>query len=288
MQQQRWAEPHICSISLSGKTVSFPYFQQSVDVVSVEALLCLSEAQLLLCQGPFLRSGPHLFNRLMHQCSSFHPYKQRQSGLPEIHLVKKTYSSQEKKNCAHPPWDLSLAGATVELLACSARPFSGVPGTTGERVSLFAEGLLSAEIDTLESGTCATSCCCELATFPFPLSPELVLPVSLVSLEDRPLLLSWGTSVKVLPGPRLPWPPILCSSFAAVKCSLLRVADLVASLCAGASLFDFSMDKALGPLGWDCLTGFTGLMDSSIPPVLLLLSLVESTPRWGWPGRKAT
>lgn len=134
----------------------------------------------------------------------------------------------------------------MELLACSVKPLSGVPGTAGELVSLFAEGLLSAERDALESGVCATSCCCELTTFPFPLSPELVRPVSLVSLEGRPLLLSWGISVKVLPCPRL---PILCSSFAAVRFSCLRGADLVPSLCAGDSLFDFSLDKALAPLG---------------------------------------
>lgn len=226
-----------------------PYFQQSVDVVSVEALLCLSEAQLLFSQGPFLHSGPHLsalFNRLMHQCSRFHPYKQhRHRSLAEIHLVEETQSPQQKKNS---PWDFSFAEARVELLACTEKPFSGVPGTTGEPVSLFAEGLLSVERDTLESGACANSCCCccEFAPFPFPLSPELVLPVSLVSLDGRPLLLSWGMSVKVLPCPRF---PILCSSFAAVTFSCLRGADLVPSLCAGASLFDFSPDKALAPLG---------------------------------------
>lgn len=86
----------------------------------------------------------------------------------------------------------------------SVWPFSGVPGATGELVSLFAEEVLSAEIDTLVSGSCATGFCCELATFPFPFSPELVLPVCLVILEGRPLLLSWGMSAKVLPGSQLP------------------------------------------------------------------------------------
>ena len=76
MQQLRWAQPYMyCKSDMTGL---FPYFQQPVDVVSVEALLCLPEAQLLLCQRSFLHSGPHLsalVNRLMHQCSSFHPYK---------------------------------------------------------------------------------------------------------------------------------------------------------------------------------------------------------------------
>lgn len=137
----------------------------------------------------------------------------------------------------------------MELLACSARPFSGVPGTAGDLVSLFAEGLLSTERDALESGASATSCCCEPAPLPLPRSPELVLPLSLVSLEGRPLLFSWEVSVEVLPCPRLPWLLILWSSFAVVRFSLLRGADLLASLCAGASLFDFSLDKALAPLG---------------------------------------
>lgn len=194
--------------------------------------------------------------------------------MEKNHLNKKTYPAKS-------PWDFSFAGATMELLACSVKPFSCVPGTAAELGSLFAEGLLSADRDTLESGTCGTSCWCELATFPFPLSPELVLPVSLVSLEGRPLLLSCGISVNVLPGPRL---SILCSCFAAVRFSCLRVAVLPPSLCARASLFDFSLEKGLAPLGWDCLPDFTGHLDPSIPPVLLLLCLVESTPRWEWPG----
>lgn len=220
-----------------------------MDVVSVEALLCLSEAQLLLCQGPFLHCGPHLcalFNRLMHQCSSFQLYKQQRQSLPEIYLLEEREPSQKKKHLKKSPWAFSFAGATKEVLACSVRLFSRVPGTAEKLGCLFAEGLLSAERDALDSGTFATSCWCELANFPFPLSPELVLPVSLVSLEDRPLLLSCGISVKVLPDPRL---PIVCSSFDAVRFSCLLVAVLVLSLCAGASLFDFSLDKGLVPLG---------------------------------------
>lgn len=74
------------------------YFQQSVDVVSVEALLCLPEAQLLLRQRPIIPRGPHLFNGLLHQCSPLHPYEQRpQSRLPEIYLEKKTFWEGERK-----------------------------------------------------------------------------------------------------------------------------------------------------------------------------------------------
>lgn len=185
----------------------------------------------------------------------------------------------------NPPWDFSFARALVELLACSVSPLSGVTGTTEELLSLFAEGLLSAERDVLDSEACGTRCCCKLAPFPLPLSPEPVLPVSLLNLDGRPLLLSWGVSVEVLPCPRLTWLPILCSSLAVVLFSLLRLADLWPSLCTRVSLLDFSVDKALAPLSWDCLTVFTGVKDSSIPLFLLLLFLVESTPHWRWPGR---
>lgn len=90
----------------------------------------------------------------------------------------------------------------MELLAWSLSPLSGVPGTTGEG-SLFAEGLLSADTEGLQSGSLGVSCCCEFATLVLPLSPELVLPDSLVSLEGRPLLLSWGVSVDDLPCPQV-------------------------------------------------------------------------------------
>lgn len=160
--------------------------------------------------------------------------------------------------------------------------FSGVPRTEAELRSLFAEGLLSADRDTLKSVGCATSCWCMLATFPFPLSPELVRPLSLINLEDRPLLLSSGISFTVFPGLRL---SILCSSLAA-RFSCLRLTVFVPSLCVRASLFDFSVHKDLTPLSWDCLSDFTRHLHSSILLVLLLLCLVESTPQLGWSGSR--
>lgn len=68
----------------------FADFEQAVDVVSVEALLCLSEAQLLLCEGPVLGGGGPplcaLFSTLMHQSCGFHPWwsTTRQSTGSEV------------------------------------------------------------------------------------------------------------------------------------------------------------------------------------------------------------
>ena len=253
-----------------------------MDVVSVEALLCLSEAQLLLRQGSFLHGGSHLCGliRPMHQCWSFHPpYKQQRTCSPlDPHLVMKKLPSQENHS-ANLPWDFSFAGVITEPLPCTAGPPSGVPVTTGEVVSLFAEGLLSAEKEALESGTCVVSCCWEFA--PLPLSPELVLPVSLFSLGGRPFLFSWGVSVvpSALPtAPRAAYNLVILHTgevFFAARCrfgalSLRR--SFFVGLLAGQS-FGSSL-RLIDGFYWTC-----GLIHPSCPAAAAVPGGVNTTLR---------
>lgn len=99
------------------------------------------------------------------------------------------------------------------------------------------------------------SCACWRASlgwgFPLPLSPELVLPVSLRVL---PLPCSWGLPTHVLP---LLWPPWI-SSFTLGTPSLHRLVTFTLSLWG-------LEDGALPTLEREGLTTFTGLLGSSMP-----------------------